>query len=166
MKSTPNKDEPTVSASELNADAALPSKPREALPEAPEDQRIAAVKQIFNDISANNSKEAEKKKLENEDFADAIDMACLLSEIRLTIHFSKMIERIIEAARDQEIQLQRTERNSSNAAPANPYPVVLPQKNQTPEEYKTKIIAEVRAVLADIQTRQKDIKVNLLNKEN
>lgn len=122
-----------------------------------EQLKIAADQRVER-LAEENKKEAEKKKRENEDFDAAINLACVLSEIRLTLHFERMIDRLISASHDHDVHIakERAHRYFENFQDPK-YTVTLPLPNQNPEQYKTMALLEAQSVIRQIRVKEVEV---------
>jgi hypothetical protein len=115
--------------------------------------------QRFDELKINNKKSTEQKKQENQEFNDALDLACVLNEIKLYIHFSKLIENMLEMSLEKEIFIQQQYQRFIDKIQSsdNPYPLMIPQKNDSPKDFNTQVLAEALATIARITDREAEL---------
>jgi hypothetical protein len=112
-------------------------------------------------VSQENQKTAEKKKKGNQEFSFALDLACIIKEIKLIIYYQTIITEMIKSFHEkldiQAIQTKLQRYTDKLENPSNPLPIQMPGSKESASEYQEKIIAEAKQALEIIQDKQTEL---------
>jgi hypothetical protein len=128
-----------------------------------EDQLKELLNQTFNRLTGENTKIADQKKKENEDFNNALDIACDIAKVKLYVHMQKILEKMVESFhqnKDVQDRLQRYIKTLSY--PSSPVPIVLPMAQETPQQYNEKMLEEAKIALQSNYAQQTQIEQHML----
>jgi hypothetical protein len=129
----------------------------EAKVAALEDKLKLTADQTFIRLNQENQKAAKKKQQENQDFGNALELACILIKIKLTLFYEKMITEMIKTFHDDKAIAERYQRYLEKLAnPDNPYPLLLPQQNQSVDDYQKQVMNETKNYLEHISIQQQE----------
>jgi hypothetical protein len=139
-----------------------------------EAQKTTLANENFYRIHESNNKEAEQKKRDNEEFIEAINLIEILNDTRLFLYFAKVIAKIVEAVRKEELQFaeQRTERIALINSAVLKYPAHLPLPDKKQSEvkydvkYKEQIVVTAKAILKEIEVKKEVIETRMKNPDN
>jgi hypothetical protein len=128
-----------------------------------EDQLRTVLNQTFNRLTGENTKIADKKKKENQDFNNALDIACDIAKTKLYVHMQKIREKMVESFhQNQDIQERLQRYIKTLSYPNNPVPLQLPLPQATPQEYNEKMLEEAKIALQSNHAQQTQIEQHML----
>ncbi len=107
----------------------------------------------FQQMNFNNKKAAAKLQRENQEFGMAVNLAALLSEIKLLIHYKTMVEKILEVRAEVDTKAQERY-HAMLADQRNPFPVALPQPTQSAADYKQHVLNDAQIFLDSLSEKQ------------
>jgi hypothetical protein len=117
----------------------------------------------FQQMTFNNKKAAAKTQRENQEFGMAVNLAALISEIKLLLHYKTMVEKILEVRAEVDAKSEQRY-HEMLADQRNPFPVTLPQAQQSPADYKKNVLDEANIFLAALSDKQSALENSI--KEN
>jgi hypothetical protein len=107
----------------------------------------------FQQMTFNNKKAAAKTQRENQEFGMAVNLAALLSEIKLLLHYKTMVEKILEVGAEVDAKSQQRYQELL-ADQRNPFPITLPQPEQSTADYRKNILNDAMIFLDSLSEKQ------------
>lgn len=115
----------------------------------------------FQQMTFNNRKAAAKTQRENQEFGMAVNLAALLSEIKLLLYYQTMVAKILEVRAEVDAKSQQRYQEILGDQ-RNPFPVSLPQPEQSAADYKKHILDDANIFLDGLREKQAALQDRIL----